>query len=86
MMEHVIVERVFTEPVTDADLLAMAERASGCYESLRVRRIRSYMSLDRKRMVCEYEAPDAESVRRASDTARIPYVHVWTAHVIPAEP
>jgi hypothetical protein len=78
-METVVVERDFEEPVTDSDLLAMAERASGCYENLRVTRVRSYLSLDRKRMVCEYLAPDAESVRNASDRAKIPYVRVWTA-------
>jgi hypothetical protein len=81
-MEHVIVEREFAEPVTDEALQAMAERASGCYERLSVTRVRSYVSLDRKRMVCEYLAPDAESVRLASDRAQIPYARIWTANMI----
>jgi hypothetical protein len=81
-MEHVMVEREFSEPVTDEQLNAMAERAGGCYGRLNVTRVRSYMSLDRKRMVCEYLAPDAESVRQASERAQIPYVRIWTATVI----
>jgi len=81
-MERVIVERNFTEPLTDEIIQAMDQRASGCYGSWRVRRVRTYISRDRKRTICEYEAPDAESVRRASDAAGIPYSHVWTADVL----
>jgi len=43
--------------------------------------IRSYFSKDRKRMICEYEAPDAEAVRRLQRTASMPFERIWTATV-----
>jgi molybdenum-dependent DNA-binding transcriptional regulator ModE len=36
-------------------------------------------------MVCEFEAPDAESVREACRAAGIPYERVWTADVYAVE-
>ena len=46
---------------------------------------RSSLSLDRLRMTCEFEAPDAESVREALRTAGVPYERVWTANVYAIE-
>src|SRR5262249_8897234 len=41
-----------------------------------------YFSADRTRMTCLFEAPDAESVRLAQGSARIPYDRVWTARLV----
>jgi hypothetical protein len=32
-------------------------------------------------MICEYEAPDAEAVRKLQRTASMPFERVWTALV-----
>ena len=37
------------------------------------------------RMTCEFEAPDAESVREAFRNANVPYERVWTANVYAVE-
>jgi hypothetical protein len=36
-------------------------------------------------MICEFEAPDAESVREAFRTAGIAFERVWTANVYAIE-
>jgi hypothetical protein len=78
---RVIVEREFEEP---ADFGALQEREDGfawCLDQHRVRFIRSYFSKDRKLMVCEYEAPDAEAVREIHRQTGLPYVRLWTARL-----
>ena len=42
------------------------------FEIHRVRRVRTYLSLDRRRMFSLYQAPDAESVRVAQREANMP--------------
>jgi Protein of unknown function (DUF4242) len=81
-MEHVIAERTYAEPI---DLVALEESlrtGHPCLDTYRVRHLRTYASLDGKRLICEYEAPDAEAVRAVSQRLRIPYDRVWTAKVL----
>ena len=84
-MEHVIAERVFEEPIDVAEVEQRVQAAQGCLRSHRVRHLRSCVSLDGRRMICEYEAPDAESVRAVALRLGIPYERVWTAKVIRSE-
>jgi hypothetical protein len=51
------------------------------HEQRRVKFIRSYFSKDRRRMICEYEAPDAEAVREVQRTASMPFERIWAAEV-----
>jgi hypothetical protein len=39
--------------------------------------VRTLFSTDRKRMICLYHAPDAESVRLAQRAAGMPFGEVW---------
>jgi Nickel responsive protein SCO4226-like len=78
----VIVERVFPEPVSEDDVRAGEDRAAGCYQDHQVRYLRTYVARDLKRMVCVYEAPDAESVRIVQEKARLPYEKLWSANAI----
>ena len=80
-MEHVIVERKGTEPINLEQLRASACSAAACFRMHRVRHLRSVISADGCRVICEFEAPDAESVRRAQNEAGLPYEAVWTAQV-----
>jgi hypothetical protein len=62
----------------------MAEKA-GCLELHGCRQIESFLSGDGRRMVCVFEAPDAESVRICQRAAPLPVAEVWpgTRHDAP---
>ena len=70
-MTRVIVERRFDGPVSDADLQAVFDRQTGCFQIYNVAYVRGNLSMDRLRMICEYEAADTESVRRVHDRLHI---------------
>ncbi|MET0344160.1 MAG: nickel-binding protein [Polyangiales bacterium] len=84
-METVIVERVFAEPIALSDVEQRMSLEHGCFTSRRVTLVRSCVSRDGKRMICVYQAPDAESVRVANQLAGAPFERVWTADVLEAE-
>ena len=81
-MQHFIVERSFSPPFSDQELSAVAERMAPCLEMHQVRWVRSHLSEDRQRMVCEYEARDAESVRKVQHEAEAKFDRVWAAQLI----
>jgi hypothetical protein len=81
-MTTVVVERAFAEPVAFEDVQAIESRGSWCLEAHSVRFLKTYFSRDRRRMVCLYEAPDAESVRTAERKAGVPFDEAWAAEVI----
>jgi hypothetical protein len=80
-MEHVISERSFVEPIAYGDVEAMAARAAWCFDLHRVGYRLSFLSLDGRRMVCQFAAPDAESVRNALRQLDKPFERVWTASI-----
>ena len=78
-MSTVVVERGFAEPVAFEDVQAIEDRGAGCLEAHGVRFVRSFFSRDRRRMVCLYDAPDAESVRLVQREAGLPFERAWAA-------
>ncbi|MFC4314114.1 DUF4242 domain-containing protein [Steroidobacter flavus] len=74
---NVLVERSFPAPVRFEDIQAMELAASCCLEAHRVKFVRTFFAADRKRMLCFYEAPDAEAVRLAQHGAGMPVNAVW---------
>jgi len=81
-MSLVVVERSFPEPVGAETLRGYEERGARCLAVHGARFLYRYFSADRTRMTCLFEAPDAESVRLAQGSARIPYDRVWTARLV----
>jgi hypothetical protein len=81
-MSRIIVERNFASPQSDADMAAVANRERPCLEVYGVAWRRSLVSEDRRRMVCEYEAADAESVRHVQREAEAQFDRIWAADVI----
>lgn len=77
VVPNVLVERTFNEPVTLEQIQSIARGAAWCMETHHVRIARTFFSVDRKRMLCFYEAPDAESVRLAQREAAMPADTVW---------
>jgi len=75
---NVLVARRFAEPAVFDEIQALEEAGAGCLENHRVQFVRTYFSADRKRMMCLYRAPDAESVRIAQREAGMPVERVWS--------
>lgn len=78
-MPLIIVEREFAEPVEVEDLQERENRFSWCLQAHRVKFLHTYFAADRQRMICVYEAPDAEAVREVSRRASMPYTRIWSA-------
>jgi hypothetical protein len=91
-METIIVERSFPAPVTMDEVQAAEDAVAWCLRQHQVRFLRSYFALDRRFMVCLYEAPDAEAVRATQRVAGLPVDLAWPGtlllggaiHVAPA--
>jgi len=74
---NVLVQRGFDTPVSLDEIQAIEDRGIRCLEIRNVRFVRTFFSLDRRRMICLYAAPDAESVREAQREASMPVEAVW---------
>ena len=80
-METVVVERTFAEPVDYETIQAVEDEHAWCLEKYRITYVQTFFSSDRKRMICVYEAPDAEAVRAANRVAGMPFERIYTASV-----
>jgi hypothetical protein len=80
-MARLIVEQHFDEPLTEDGYDRMAKRLDPCLETHGAVWVRSALSLDRRHVVCEFEAGDAEAVRSSYRSAELPFARVWPATV-----
>jgi hypothetical protein len=83
---NVLVERSFEAPVEIQDIQEIEDAGRWCLETRDVRFIRTFFSVERKRMICLYEAPDAESVRQAQREAGVPFNDAWSFRKVGPEP
>src|ERR1700749_4762995 len=81
-MPLVVLERESAEPQDLAEVKARQARVRWCFETQRVRFLRTYVSKDTRYAACMYDAPDAEAVRVTQRTADVPVTRAWTAHVL----
>lgn len=81
-MTRIVVERSFPTPQSDLEMTAVAERERPCLAAYNATWKRSLISADRKRMVCEYEAADAETMRRIQREAGAQFDRVWVGDVV----
>jgi hypothetical protein len=84
-MARVVVEQVFDPPMSEEDYATFAKRLDPCLEVRDAAWRRSYVSPDRRRMTCEFEAPDAGAVREAMHSAGMRFERAWTAEVFAIE-
>ena len=85
-MPHIILERSFDPPITADKVRAGVAAVGWCLDLHRVRHVASYLSSDGRRMICLFEAPDAEAVRQVMGRLKAPYERVWSATVHEAAP
>ena len=81
-MPRMIVEYEFDPPATEEEFDAAAARLDPCLTGRDVSWVRSFVALDRRRRICVFDAPDAESVRQAYRSAGVSFVRVWSAEEI----
>ena len=81
-MTHMIVETLFDPPATEEDFDANAAKLFPCLEGTGVNWVKSFVSQDRRRRICIFEAPDADTVRTAYRSAGVVFERVWAADVI----
>lgn len=79
---RIVVERSFDTPQSDAEMRLVADRERPCLAAHQATWRRSVLSADRKRMVCEYEAADAETMRRIQREAGAQFDRIWVGEVI----
>jgi hypothetical protein len=79
---NVVVERAFPTPVRFEDIAAIGLAKPWCFETHRAIHTHSFFSLDGKRMLCFYDAPDAEAVRIAQREAAMPATAVWAGTLL----
>lgn len=79
-----LVERSFPAPVEFAAVQALEDAGSWCLDLNGIRFIGTFFARDRKRMLCLYQAPDSESVRRTNSRLELPFDRVWSARVVAA--
>jgi hypothetical protein len=77
-MQVVLVEH---ERAAPADQEEVARRIDRCLALRNARWMRSYVTTDGRRAICEFEAPDAESVREAFRAAGHPFERAWVARM-----
>ena len=83
---NVVVERSFTAPVHYEDLKALAEAKAWCFDTYNVKYSHTFQSLDGKRMLCFYSAPDAEAVRSVQRETGAPVSVIWAgAQLLPGQ-
>jgi hypothetical protein len=80
-MTQLVVEQSFDPPLTDEAYDRMSRRIDPCLAAYAVTWRRSFVSTDRRRMICAFEAADAEAVRAAYRSAGEAFDRVWVAEV-----
>ncbi|RPI59497.1 MAG: DUF4242 domain-containing protein [Lysobacterales bacterium] len=79
---NVVVERSFATPVRYEDIKALGDAKAWCLETYNVKYSHTFFSLDGKRMLCFYLAPDTEAVRSVQREAGAPVDTIWTGSLI----
>jgi hypothetical protein len=81
-MADVILERSFDPPLTDERFSEITGRLSPCLDRSGIQWIRSHLSGDRRRLICQFQASDAGSVRDALRQARLDFERVWSGELL----
>lgn len=81
----IVVERDFPEPMSLEEVSAVMGQAGGCLATHRVKHLASYLSRDGQRLVCVFDAHDADSVRMAHRSLGGVVSRAWPATLHTAE-
>lgn len=85
-MALIVVETTYDPPIDQALWDELVVRGTPCLVERNISWKRTYLSRDRKRSICELEAPDADTVRAAYQRGNVPYDAIWSADLIDVMP
>ena len=78
-MAIIVTEYRFRDPFDDEQLQAISRDLDPALARRDAAWRRSYMSSDKLRMICEFEAKDEDSVAAAHREEGVPYEAIWSA-------
>lgn len=78
-MVYVVAEQDLDPPISAEDWRTLRRESGWCRDLYGVRHLDSYLSGDGRRLLCVWDAPDAEAVRQFYRTMALPTRVVWTA-------
>ncbi|WP_448605000.1 nickel-binding protein [Thermoleptolyngbya sp.] len=81
-MTLIIVETERSDPITPEVLADEGNRAFPCLAARNVTWRYSLLSGDRRRMICSFDAPDAEAVRMSYRTAHVLFEKMWVDRIL----
>lgn len=84
-MSLVLIERSFDEPLTEERMQAIDRRVAPCLQERGAEWCYSFLSSDRRRLICVFTAPDAESVRESFRKAGNAFERIWSADMLTPE-
>jgi Protein of unknown function (DUF4242) len=76
-----VLESTYPNGLSDEQCHHERQHLLPCYAEHGIEWIRSYVSLDRTRVICELNAPDAEVLREANRKFGFPFDRVWSAQL-----
>lgn len=77
-----VLESSYPDGLTDQQWQEASQLMLPCYAERKIEWLRSYVSLDRTRVVCEFNAPDAEVIREAHHKFGVAFDRVWSAQLL----
>jgi hypothetical protein len=80
-MSTIVMERRYDEPQSQSRIDTMNRSIGTCLEVNGVTHLQTLVNADRTRFICTFDAPDAETVRRAIESAGVAYERIWSAEV-----
>ena len=78
-MPRYVVEREFPQPLTDEEMNETARKLDECLPAHNAVWKGSVVSIDRTRMICQFDAPGSEEVKNANRSAGAVFKRVWEA-------
>jgi len=84
-MTTVVIEYAYDAPLTDEALGKFVALLRTCLEVREIAWQRAYLSLDRKTLICVYEARDASLVQRVHGMLGVPFARCHAMTVVPLD-
>ena len=84
-MTTVVMEYAHEAPLSDVALTEFVKKLRTCLEVREIAWQRAYLSLDRKTLICVYEARDASLVQRVHGMLGVPFARCHAVTVVPLD-